>query len=87
MPSLEPGTVAITQPVFIHWTYSCQEQCISLLETLQPLLGSQPGVAELQLAGQIWLTNCFYKVLLEHNHTRLFTYCLWLFSCYHSKVE
>jgi len=27
------------------------------------------------------------KVLLEHRHSCLFTYCLWLHSQYHSRVE
>lgn len=35
-------------------------------------------------------THCFFfvnKVLLEHGHAHLFTYCLWLLSCYRDRVE
>lgn len=41
-----------------------------------------PGVSKLWPVRQIWHCICFYKVLLECSHAHLFTYCLWLFSCY-----
>ena len=31
---------------------------------------------------KIQLSVCINKVLLEHSHVYLFTYCQWLFSCY-----
>ena len=42
------------------------------------------GISRLSPAGQIQSALCFwkYKVLLDHNHTHLFMYCLWLPSRY-----
>lgn len=37
--------------------------------------------------GQIWHTACFYKVLLEHSHPHLFTYCPRLLSCHSGRAE
>lgn len=38
-----------------------------------------PGVSRPQFSCQLWPSACFYKVLLEHSYTPLFTYHLWLF--------
>lgn len=43
------------------------------------------GVRKLWPAGQIWNPAWFYKVLLEHSHTPLLTYCPRLLSQHNSK--
>lgn len=48
----------------------------------QALSPSRMEVSKQWTEGHIWPTTCFVnKVFLEHSHSHLFTYCLWLLFC------
>lgn len=58
------------------------------VKELQVLGGSDIRVSKLWLTDQTQFTLiCVNTISLEHNRTHLFTYCLWLRSCYDNKVE
>ena len=63
-----------------HWNVSSLVSNLPLYSYL--LLCSMIGVVNLWPLGQSHAAASFRKVLLEHSHIHLFTYCLWLILCY-----
>lgn len=58
------------------------------VKELQVLGGSDTRVSKLLFTHQTQFTLvCVNTISLEQDLTHLFTYCLWLRSCYDSKVE
>ena len=63
-----------------HWNFFSLVSNLPLYSYL--LLCSMIGVIKLWPLGQSHTAASFYKVLLEHSHIHLFTYCLWPILCY-----
>lgn len=63
-----------------HWNVSSLVSNLPLY--LYLLLCSMIGVVKLRPLGQSHAAASFHKVLLEHSHIHLFTYCLWPILCY-----
>ena len=66
-----------------HWNFFSLVSNLPLYSYL--LLCSMIGIIKLWPLGQSHAAASFYKVLLEHSHIHLFTYCLWLILCYNGR--